>query len=96
MEMTLMSGAIRMRSGGYLSTALGRSLSNRDPSGRVASALDIRARTEERRGRGGHAPWWMLRGREKIPHGAGATINNHCGTPDSDPTFLVSRNAPNW
>lgn len=96
MEMTLRSGAIRTRSGRYFSSALGRSPSSRDPLGRVASALDIRTRTEERRGRGRHAPRWMLRGREKIPHGAGATIDNHCGTPDSDPTFLVSRTAPNW
>lgn len=63
METTLMSGAIRTRSGGYFSTALGRSPSSRDPLGRVASALDIGARTEEWRGRGGHAPWWMLRER---------------------------------
>lgn len=63
MEMTLMSGAIRMRSGGYLSTVLGRLPSSRDPLGRVASAPHIRARIEERRDRGGHAPRWMLRGR---------------------------------
>lgn len=96
MEMTLRSGAIHMRSGRYFSGALGRSPSSRDPPGRVASALHIRARTEERRGPGGHAPRWMLRGRWKIPLGPRATINNHCGTPDSDPTFLVSRTASNW